>query len=64
MADIIIINRKSSNKGAFVKSFRGKAKTVARILGNDAYFYICQNGIKAKPKQTRRFITMFGTDSR
>ena len=63
MTDTLMMGRRNFNRGV-VKGLGGKAKTVVRILGNEAYYHICRNCCEAKPKQTWRFLAVFGTSSR
>jgi hypothetical protein len=47
-----------------VRSSRGKAKSDARIFGNEAYFYICRLGSGVRQKQSWSFLSAFGASPR
>jgi hypothetical protein len=47
-----------------VKSNRSKAKSGARIFGNEAYFYICRIGSGVRQKQAWSFLGTFGASTR
>ena len=51
MAVVIGLDSKKAKGGGFFKSFLGNGKPVTRMLGNEAYFFLCRNGCRIDQKQ-------------